>query len=300
MRRNYFILMLLVFSSSITFGQSYTFKVLANKGSNEVKTGGQWQPLRTGASLDASDELKVSENAYLGLVHASGRTMELKTPGSHKVADLASKLANKGSSVASKYADFVLSKMSADSKKNKLIATGATERKIELSKAKNNLKVYMPKSVVVFNDENTVEWTEVEGDQTYVVEFSSMFEDEILKVETKEPSIQLDLASNQFAKENAVIVQVSLKDDASIKSKKYAIKRLKQTESDRVENDLKDLMTDVSEQTALNKYILAGFYEENNLIVDALTSYREAMELAPDVESYREAYEEFLIRNKLN
>ena len=59
-------------------------------------------------------------------------------------------------------------------------------------------------------------------------------------------------------------------------------------------------MSEVDEETALNKYILAGFYEENNLLIDALTSYEEAIELAPDVESYKEAYVEFLLRNGLS
>ena len=56
---------------------------------------------------------------------------------------------------------------------------------------------------------------------------------------------------------------------------------------------------DLSEETALNKFILAGFYEEHKLLIDALAAYEEAVRLAPDVDSYREAYEEFLLRNKL-
>ena len=50
------------------------------------------QSLKTGASLKSGDELKVSENAYLGLVHVSGKPLELKTAGSYKVADLAAKM----------------------------------------------------------------------------------------------------------------------------------------------------------------------------------------------------------------
>src|SRR6185503_19175493 len=61
--------------------QDYAFKVLANKGANEYKSGDSWQSIKTGASLKAGDELKVSENSYIGLVHATGKPLELKQAG---------------------------------------------------------------------------------------------------------------------------------------------------------------------------------------------------------------------------
>jgi hypothetical protein len=47
----------------------------------------------------------------------------------------------------------------------------------------------------------------------------------------------------------------------------------------------------------LNKFILAGFYEEHKLYIDAGTAYQQAIKMAPDVPSYKEAYDDFLIRN---
>ena len=71
----------LLFVGHVAFGQGYTFKVLANKGENKVKSGADWKALKTGASLVDTDELEVSDNAYLGLVHSSGKTLELKSAG---------------------------------------------------------------------------------------------------------------------------------------------------------------------------------------------------------------------------
>ena len=56
-------------------------------------------------------------------------------------------------------------------------------------------------------------------------------------------------------------------------------------------------MGEVNEATALNKYILAGFYEENNLFIDAISAYEEAIRLAPEVVTYKEAYDDFLLRH---
>jgi hypothetical protein len=62
---------------------------------------------------------------------------------------------------------------------------------------------------------------------------------------------------------------------------------------------LDEIIGQLNEPTALNKLILAGFYEENNLLIDAITAYEEAVKLAPDVSSYQEDYDEFLIRHGL-
>jgi hypothetical protein len=127
--RSLTIMLAFLLASSIAFSQGYAYKVMANKGSNEVKSGDAWQPLKTGASLSASDELKIVDNAYIGLIHASGKPLELRQSGSYKVADLASKVSS-GSSVLNKYADFILIS-NADTKNNKLRATGAVHSATE-------------------------------------------------------------------------------------------------------------------------------------------------------------------------
>lgn len=284
----------LVFLAGMTFGQGYTFKVLANKGTNKIKAGADWAPLKTGASLQEGDELIISENAYLGLVHASGKTLELKTAGNHKVADLAAKVNTGGSSVASKYADFVLSKMSAEGKKNRLSATGAVHRG-----SNDAIHVFMPSSVGVFSDKAIIRWDSLDGENLYVVTLKNMFDDVLVSIETNEPNIELDLTNEKLAKENVVLLSVSSKGDEEVKSGTYAIKRLPEADATKVKETLNELMSEVDQATALNKYILAGFYEENNLLIDALTSYEEAIKLAPEVDSYREAYVEFLLRNRL-
>ncbi len=287
-------LVVLIVAGNIAMAQSYTFKVLANKGNNKVKAGAEWQPLKTGSSLNSTDELEVSNGAYLGLVHSSGKTLELKEAGTHKVADLASRVSTGGSSVASKYVDFVLSKMSAEGKKNRLSATGAVHRG-----SNDAITIFMPSSVGVYNDKAIVRWDSVDNNDTYTVTLKNMFDDVLLSIETTDPNIELDLTNEMVAKENVILLSVAAKEDESVKSGTYAIKKLPAADSDKVKASLNELMSDVNQESALNNYILAGFYEENNLLVDAMTSYEQAMKLAPEVESYKEAYWDFIYRNRL-
>lgn len=280
---------------SLVFGQDYAFKVLANKGTNEVKSGESWQPVKTGASLKSGDELKLADNAYLGLVHASGKPVELKKAGNYKVSELAAGV-NGGTSVLNKYTDFILSSNSAEAKKNRLSATGAVHRGETYA-----IQLLLPENQHsgIYNDLAIINWEGSKVRGPYVVIVKNMFDDELAKLETPETHIEIDLTDKKYAMENAILVEVSAKSDPKLVSKQHLIKKLAPADQDRVKKSLNEIIGEVAEQTALNKFILAGFYEENSLFIDAISAYEEAIKLAPDVPSYQEAYEEFLLRHGL-
>src|SRR5688572_6887038 len=272
--------------------QDYAFKVLVNKGKNEIKSGNNWQQLKVGLSLKSADELKVSENAYLGLVHISGKALELKESGNYKVMDLAAKV-NGGSSVLVKYTDFILS--SASSPKNKLAATGAVDR------GEDNIQVYLPKpeDAVVYNNKVIIQWDAESAPGPYVVTFKSMFDDELDKIETPENSIAVDLNDQNFSNEDNIIVEVSSASNKNKVSNKYTLKKLSKADKERIKKELNEIQTPTAEANALNKFVTAGFYEQNKLFIDAGSAYLEAIKLAPDVPQYKEAYNEFLLRNNM-
>lgn len=271
--------------------QDYAFKVMANKGSNEVKSGDSWQAVKPGSSLKSGDELKISENSYIGLIHATGKPMELRQAGSYKVADLAAKMSAGGSSVLSKYTDFILSS-NAEGKKNKLSATGAVHRGL------NDIKVFLPGNQFsdIFNTYAIVSWESSKTGGPYVVLFKNMFDEELAKVETPETSTRVDLTAPEFANESMILVEVKSKADAKVASEQRLIKKMTVAQQEKIKKDIADLGGDIAEPTALNKYLMAGFYEEKKLYIDAITAYEEAVKMEP---SYKEFFDDFLLRNKL-
>ncbi|UII27691.1 hypothetical protein LVD15_04510 [Fulvivirga maritima] len=290
-------LILLLLIVGVAHGQNYTFKVLANKGENKFKSGSEWQEVKTGAALQAMDDLVLSKGAYVGLVHKSGKTLELKTAGTYKVKDLESKVGGGTSSVASKYADFVLSKMTAETQKNRLKSTGSVTR--EITNAQQNvIKVYMPSSGKVFNDEVVIRWDSLYTESKYVVTFKNMFEDTLLELESNDNSITVDLSDARIAKQNVILFSVSSADGGST-SKTFALKKLKQEEAEKINDSLTDLTKEIDKENALNQFILAGFYEENDLLIDAMVSYEKAIAMAPQVDTYKLAYSDFILRNNL-
>ncbi len=281
-------------SFSALFAQGdYAFKVLANKGTNEIKSGDTWMAVKTGASLKKEDELKLSENSYIGLVSVDGKPLELKSSGSYKVVDLLSKLKAGQSSVLNKYTDFILSSNSAEAKKNRLGATGAMHR------GPGSIKVYLPENnnADVFSDVAIINWEKKDG--PYVVTLKNMFDEELGKFETPETVLQINLSLPAYANESAILLEVRSKNDPNTKSLTHLIKKMNAAQSEKIKKDLAEFNTLAGEETALNKFILASFFEEHKLYIDAITAYEQAIKMAPDVTSYKEAYEEFLLRNKL-
>ena len=283
--------------SSVVSAQDYAFKVLANKGNNEIKSGEIWQPLKTGASLKSGDEVKLSDNAYIGLVHASGKPVEVKEAGVHKVSQLETKVST-GSSVLNKYTDFILSSNSDEAKKNRLSATGAVHRKVS---SDASIRLFLPEneSAGIYNNTAVINWDGSKVAGPYIITVLNMFEDVLAKEESSETSYKMDLNNAKFAKENAILVEISSKADPKLVSDRHLIKKLSPAEIEKITLALKEFTADVREETALNKLLLAGFYEQNNLLLDAISAYEEALKLEPEVPTFKESYEEFLLRNKL-
>lgn len=297
MKKSRFLLLVGFFAvGNLALAQDYTFRVLANKGANEIKSGAAWQPIKTGATLNTSDEIKVSDNASIGLVHVKGKPLEVKQPGVYKVADLAAKMQTEAS-VLNKYTDFILSSNSAEAKKNRLSATGAGRRGAE-----GVIHPQLPKNegAEIFGNQFIINW-DTESAGPYIVSILNMFDEIIYKAETAEKSLTVDLADAKFNGEDALIVDIKSKttgvrlaDDS-----RPMVKRLSPAKSSTIKAGFAEISKELDVTTAFGNLFLAGFYEQNRLIVDAIAAYEKAIALAPEDPTYKEYYLEFLYRNKL-
>jgi hypothetical protein len=77
------------------------------------------------------------------------------------------------------------------------------------------------------------------------------------------------------------------------------LKKISPADKKRIHTSLKEVVAQTKEETALNQLVLAAFYEQNALLIDASTAHQNAIKLAPNVPHFHEAYREFLIRNAL-
>jgi len=288
---------MLIFVVGVANGQGYTFRVLANKGQNKVKKEGTSSAvaLKTGATLSEGDELIASQGAYIGLMHKSGKTLEVRTPGTKKVADLAKMVNTKSASVSSRYAKFLANKMNEKEKPNyraRLNATGAVSRG-----ADGVIDVLIPDDATVLNDIAIISWVTPDDvvEDTYIVTISNIFDEEIMKTEVTGNSVRLDLSEGQLKNEEGLwIMEIATTGNSEI-SGKVALKRPENPSQ--YDESLNILKAEVDEESPLNKVIYASYYEENGLIVDALTAIEEAIQMNPEVEDFKILKKDIIERN---
>ncbi|MDF9795233.1 hypothetical protein OKW21_000496 [Catalinimonas alkaloidigena] len=288
------ILGLILSANTLLCAQDYVFQVLAIDGEALYMKGDHWQAVELGQSLMANDIVRVERNTYLGLAHQNGATLSLRKEGTYEIDHLSSKVGNQKRNVASKYANLYVKSLKNASNKT---VTASAERGID----QNRVKIFLPNSVDVFNDEVILRWKNMSTiDEKYEVKLKNMFNEVIAVEEVQDTKTVLNFKDEKIAKERMIIVSVNSTEFKDQQSNDYGMKHLTPEEAAPIAQELKELKLEITdEQSALDKLILASFYEQNNLLADALTNYEYAISLAPEVEAFRVAYNQFIFRNGL-
>lgn len=303
----YFLVFTIFVGFGNAYGQSYTFKVLANKGTSQVKIGGAGDAvaLRTGSTLSEKDQLIVADGAYIGLMHKSGKTIEVREKGAVNVADLEKKIPTKTESVSSKYAQYIADKMNDDGTvtlAQRMNATGAVSR----AAGGAAIDVILPQAnaIDVISNKAIINWMAPPAaaeDAVYVVSILDIFDEEIFSDEVVGTQFVLDFEDKDMDNESGLyIFSVRLKNDAEVTSGKFGIKRVADGEMSELVESYEGLKSEISDDSnAMNKLIYASFFEENGMILDAMTKYEEAIQLAPEVADFKELYKAFKSNNGL-
>jgi len=279
------------------YSQDYVFKVLANKGDNTYKSAsGSWEALKTGTKLVSGDVVKTISGSYLALIHATGKPLELKEAKEYKIDDLNSQMSGGETGIVGKYANFVASKMAPEereeNRKKYASVTGATERGFD------QIKVFMKTTADVFNNTAIIRWKPQANAEAYELTLKNIFDDVIMVTETSDNYYKVDFNDSRLKDIDLVIVNVKVKGSKESNSGDYAIQRLNEDDSQKYKSELDELSAALDPNSAINNLILAEFYEQNNLLLDALTSYETAIQKSPDVDYFKDAYTEFLMRNQ--
>ena len=288
-------LMLSLLLLSIAFygyGQNYALKVLVSMGENQVrKATGDWEKLKTGASLVSTDLIKIPKGGYLGFVHYSGYALEWKKEGTFPVSQIESNVVTT-SSLVSKYADFLISK-SANGEHSGNVAGGVHRG------SEGAIQLLAPVNAMVMNEAIDLFWIGQEG-KDYKVVVKNLYDGVLINTPTSGNRIKIDFSSSEIGKEKTILVQIFDQADEDSYSQQIAIVKLDDKQRKNLSKVFKDLSEGIDQESALGQYLMAGFYEESKLILDALNSMQKAVKLAPDVDFFTEAYQEFLLRNQLN
>lgn len=273
--------------ATLGMSQSYTFKVLASKGVTQVDNGSGWAVLKTGTKLNKNSKVKVSSGSYVGLMHSSGKTMELKSAGTYSVENLSGKLNNSKSSFTSKYASFVMNKMDASEEGQSYNTTGSVSRGAsDIFKPGEKVKVLAPKHIKIFkNVPAQLAWESVSVEGGYVVSVVDLFNETYWSAETTNKSIEIDLSNVKVVEGTNYLIRVSSKADASIMEEKPVI-LIEASKEKIIINELASISAEIDQESPLDQLTMASFFEEKGLTIYALSSLSKAHELAPEVEDF--------------
>ena len=272
--------------------QSEVFKVLASRGKITLGDG---SAIFAGKKLNPNDVIKVSDNSYLGLIHNTGKTLEIKEAGTYKVAELSSKVLAKNSSITKKYSDYVVGELTkADSKESyqkNMKVTGSVERGLY------DIKLCLPKTSSIIETQQLVVWNKNPRAKSYTVQILDMFDEVKLSKEVTDTTFTLDINSIKVPNDKTLIILVTANGDMT--SDKFLLKTMVEAKNPDIFADKNALAKEYSQESALGHLMKASFYAQNNLFLEAKKSYEAAIKLEPGVEEYKNAYKNFLAKNNL-
>lgn len=285
----------LVFSG-VLFSQEAVFSVILNKGDNFLSSQNEKSSIRLGAKLMSSDYIQIEPNGYVALVHEqSGASVELAKEGIYKISQLESKLRLQPTTVLAKYGKFLMKKLNPDDEGNQnLNVTGAVERgDIGL------LKVDLPKVNDLYGNRVFITWNQADDIQDYVVTIKDKLDEMIVQRSVKGTSMVMDLDEPRLRDEKMIIFSVHAQNNEDLRSPDFGIKRLDDKSSQLIGNELANLKMVANSEKVVDHLLIASFFEENQLIADAITYYHVARSISPDADGFNKLYENFLLRNGL-
>lgn len=288
--------LLILMFSALLFAQKSAFSVILNKGNNSIKMGNYQESILIGSKLSVDETIHLSKNGYIALVHeASGASLELTEGGDYLISELEDKLKNMPSTVMAKYGKFLMKKLNPDEKGNQnLNVTGAVERgEIGL------IEVDLPKVNDLFGNQVIVSWKQTDDVQDYIVTIKDKLDDLITEVHVKGTSSIIDLSKGQLIDEKMIIISVHAQNNEELRSPDFGIKRLDKNKSKVIGNEFDNLKMVANSDNVVDKLLIASFFEENQLLADAITYYNEAQSISPDPDGFNKLYANFLVRNGL-
>lgn len=296
------LILCLTFFFTLSLKAQYSFKILAAKGINQVFRKGNWSTAKAGTKLLSSEKIKLSKNGYLGLIHSSGKTLELKEAGEFTVENLEKKIVVGRSGFGSKYGKFVADGMfSANKNANKSYnKTGSISRNIN-----NKIIVYAPlKMDALKGVPFSIHWNNCGAEHTYILTLKNLFNEEVFSKEFSSNYAIIDFndASIPEVSGGIYLLEITSKTDPSFTTtangvrvdNNYQIKLLESDKESEIFDTTDEIAKSIDKTNALDYMILAMAYEKAGLMTYAVESYYIAKQLAPDVRDYDIQYEEYI------
>lgn len=275
--------------------QNQEFTVLASKGDVQVKRLTEsWQSISVGAKLFKGETIKLNKNNYLGLLHTTGKTKELKNEGNFNVSDLAGAFDSQKASVSSKFAGYLLQEfMNKNDTKKEMENLGAVVRQ-----GTGRIELDFPSPTFIMDSTIQFSWFPREKGEKYIFQIINNAKNTVFMKEVNDSFIVIDVNELQFEKSKPYQWELFSSVSDEIHSDTAIFELLPGNRKQTVMTELRELLKELNyDETALNYLIIAKYFEQNKLTANANKYYEKALSAAPDVDDYFFIYIKFLEAN---
>lgn len=292
---------IILFASFLSIGvyaQEVLFKTLAAKGTCMVQRGAnpdEYTPISTGVKIYQDDKIIITgSTSYVGLVSMDGKAVELKKGGVYYVSELSSALASGETSLAQKYLDLLVKDMSKvdDNTARNMKYTGSVERSIE----NKDIVVFLPETTKITGTSGSVQWFPKIDATSYNVSIFNLYEESVFSQNTNDKFIAIDFSTLGLNPGQVYKMKITDANDPSKNSGFVSLQVPTRSEMAKYETDLGMLKSEVPANSAIGDMVIATYFEEQELFLNAIPYYESAIEKEPNIVEYQNAYNMFLFK----
>ncbi len=292
------------------FSQEYDFRVMVSKGNNRliIADSQESKDLEAGDLVQVGDEVIASEDGYIGFVHRNGQTLELMEPGRYLVNDLIAEISGQ-KNLATRSLNFLWDKVYESLLETKNNTAKNLDLNLELSGLNNGkiqvLAVNHQKLNPVFGDKAEIRWIggDTSSDDQYVVNLMNLYDQVLFSEMVSQPEFTLKLSDERllkneiFSSTKILCLIVYSANNMETSSWRYGITPIKKSDHEVVTAEVQFYKDVLAPMSKVDRLVIAQYYEEKGLLLDALTVYEGLVREAPELNDFQLLYNAFIKRN---
>jgi hypothetical protein len=167
-------------------------KVIARKVDVQIVDGLNVDMAYSNMTLTGNETVILGDDAYLSIVDEGGRVAETRGPGKIVLSELLNKKKATNSKTAYRFANYILDRMTAEDKKNRLSAMGYFIQSDDRKEDKP-IQLYMPGAGKYYQNHLRLSWEKLSQAESYVVEIFNMYEELLRTFEVPENYFDLNI-----------------------------------------------------------------------------------------------------------
>jgi hypothetical protein len=265
-----------------------------------AKTESAWKDLKTGESLDRNHLLKVSIESKVNILQENGKFFTISTPGEYDIDNIITKIKGRKSGFSERFFNTVYNIISSnidyfrDNKYNRENAVSG----IVLRNYQSLYPVQSPVNSNFINDEVVFKWYQKDTEKTYNFRIKDMYEREVYTKLVTDTTLKLNLSQVGLLKGKYYFWQIS---NANGRSDENYIFLITDDKTLAIRDSLEILNKELENENdkALQYLVRAQYFEDNNLIYDAYSTYVDLLSKYQGNKDYNKFFVLFLIRHNM-